>query len=149
MSASSGFGFGLFAKGGIVKAAGGGSIVGAGTGTSDSIPAMLSNGEYVLTAAAVNRLGIPLLDKLNAGDFPGYADGGFVRPNLFAAGRARASAAGDSQSIAEKAINIVMNISTMDAQSFQEFLERNGGREAIQQVAYDAERNFATNSEVW
>lgn len=149
MSASSGFGFGLFAKGGVVKAAGGGSIVGAGTGTSDSIPAMLSNGEYVLTAAAVNRLGIPLLDKLNAGDFPGYADGGFVRPNLFAAGRARASAPGDSQSIAEKAINIVMNISTMDAQSFQEFLERNGGREAIQQVAYDAERNFATNSEVW
>lgn len=149
MSASSGFGFGFFAKGGVVKAAGGGSIIGAGTGTSDSIPAMLSNGEYVLTAAAVNRLGLPFLDKLNAGDFPGYAEGGLVRPNLYVGGPARASNTSNGQSLAERAINIVMNISTMDAQSFQEFLERNGGREAIQQVAYDAERNFLTNKGAW
>lgn len=149
MSASSGFGFGFFAKGGVVKAAGGGSIIGAGTGTSDSIPAMLSNGEYVLTAAAVNRLGLHFLDKLNAGDFPGYAEGGLVRPNLYVGGPARASNTSNGQSLAERAINIVMNISTMDAQSFQEFLERNGGREAIQQVAYDAERNFLTNKGAW
>lgn len=149
MSASSGFGFGFFAKGGVVKAAGGGSIVGAGTGTSDSIPAMLSNGEYVLTAAAVNRLGLPFLDKLNAGDFPGYAEGGLVRPNLYIGAGVSTAKSSDSQSLAEKAINIIMNISTMDAQSFQEFLERNGGREAIQQVAYDAERNFLTNKGAW
>ena len=149
MSASGGFGFGLFAKGGVVKAAGGGSIVGAGTGTSDSIPAMLSNGEYVLTAAAVNRLGLPFLDKLNAGDFPGYAEGGLVRPNLYVGAGVNTAKSSDSQSLAEKAINIIMNISTMDAQSFQEFLERNGGREAIQQVAYDAERNFLTNKGAW
>ncbi|WP_419574311.1 tape measure protein, partial [Phascolarctobacterium succinatutens] len=149
MSASSGFGFGLFAKGGVVKAAGGGSIVGAGTGTSDSIPAMLSNGEYVLTAATVNRLGLPFLDKLNAGDFPGYAEGGLVRPNLYAGAGVSTAKSSDSQSLAEKTINIIMNISTMDAQSFQEFLERNGGREAIQQVAYDAERNFLTNKGAW
>lgn len=149
MSASSGFGFGFFAKGGVVKAAGGGSIVGAGTGTSDSIPAMLSNGEYVLTAAAVNRLGLPFLDKLNAGDFPGYAEGGLVRPNLYVSAGVSTAKSSDSQSLAEKAINIIMNISTMDAQSFQEFLERNGGREAIQQVAYDAERNFLTNKGAW
>lgn len=149
MSASSGFGFGFFAKGGVVKAAGGGSIVGAGTGTSDSIPAMLSNGEYVLTAATVNRLGLPFLDKLNAGDFPGYAEGGLVRPNLYVGAGVSTAKSSDSQSLAEKAINIIMNISTMDAQSFQEFLERNGGREAIQQVAYDAERNFLTNKGAW
>lgn len=149
MSASSGFGFGFFAKGGVVKAAGGGSIVGAGTGTSDSIPALLSNGEYVLTAAAVNRLGLPFLDKLNAGDFPGYAEGGLVRPNLYVGAGVSTAKSSDSQSLAEKAINIIMNISTMDAQSFQEFLERNGGREAIQQVAYDAERNFLTNKGAW
>ena len=149
MSASSGFGFGFFAKGGVVKAAGGGSIVGAGTGTSDSIPAMLSNGEYVLTAAAVNRLGLPFLDKLNAGDFPGYAEGGLVRPNLYVGAGVSTAKSSASQSLTEKAINIIMNISTMDAQSFQEFLERNGGREAIQQVAYDAERNFLTNKGAW
>lgn len=149
LSASGGFGFGFFAKGGVVKAAGGGSIVGAGTGTSDNIPAMLSNGEYVLTAAAVNRLGLPFLDKLNAGDFPGYAEGGLVRPNLYVSAGVSTAKSSDSQSLAEKAINIIMNISTMDAQSFQEFLERNGGREAIQQVAYDAERNFLTNKGAW
>ena len=37
--------------------AAGGAIYGAGTGTSDSIPAWLSNGEHVLTAAEVERAG--------------------------------------------------------------------------------------------
>jgi hypothetical protein len=35
----------------------GGAIYGAGTGTSDSIRAWLSNGEHVLTAAEVQKLG--------------------------------------------------------------------------------------------
>lgn len=35
----------------------GGSIIGPGTGTSDSIPAMLSNGEHVLTASDVDKAG--------------------------------------------------------------------------------------------
>ena len=35
----------------------GGYVAGPGTGTSDSIPAMLSNGEYVITSQAVNRIG--------------------------------------------------------------------------------------------
>lgn len=35
----------------------GGAIVGAGTGTSDSIPALLSNGEHVLTADDVQKAG--------------------------------------------------------------------------------------------
>ena len=43
----------------------GGYISGPGTGTSDSIPAMLSNGEYVVRASAVQNVGIPTLDKIN------------------------------------------------------------------------------------
>lgn len=35
----------------------GGSVVGPGTGTSDSIPALLSNGEHVLTASDVAKAG--------------------------------------------------------------------------------------------
>ena len=35
----------------------GGEIVGPGTGTSDSIPAMLSDGEFVMTAKAVEGAG--------------------------------------------------------------------------------------------
>ena len=38
-------------------AAMGGEIVGPGTGTSDSIPARLSDGEFVLTAQAVRGAG--------------------------------------------------------------------------------------------
>ena len=38
-------------------AAGGGEIVGPGTGTSDSIPARLSDGEFVMTAQAVRNAG--------------------------------------------------------------------------------------------
>lgn len=43
----------------------GGFIRGAGTGTSDSIPAMLSNGEYVINASAVRAVGTPMLDQIN------------------------------------------------------------------------------------
>lgn len=51
-----------------VRRANGGVVYGAGTGTSDSIPAMLSNGEYVMTAAAVQRIGVNMLDRLNYGN---------------------------------------------------------------------------------
>lgn len=61
------------AEGGPVqRMAGGGPsgmVVGPGTGTSDSIPAMLSNGEYVINAAAT-RTFRPLLDAINYGSRP-------------------------------------------------------------------------------
>lgn len=57
----------------------GGYISGPGTGTSDSIPAYLSNGEYVINAAAVRKLGRRHLDMLNSGiPIPRFADGGMV-----------------------------------------------------------------------
>lgn len=55
----------------------GGMVRGRGTGTSDSIPAMLSNGEYVIRAAAVRALGRGYLDRLNSG-VPKFAEGGLV-----------------------------------------------------------------------
>ena len=66
----------------------GGHIIGPGTGTSDSIPARLSNGEYVVRANAVKAIGVGTLDKLNQADrigfknggYNGYADGGMVSP---------------------------------------------------------------------
>lgn len=66
-------------EGGIVKKASGGYISGSGGPRSDSIPAMLSNGEYVVNAAAVNRVGSGVLEHINrTGSLPGYADGGDV-----------------------------------------------------------------------
>lgn len=147
ISATSGLGFGFFSRGGIVKAAGGGSIMGAGTGTSDSIPAMLSNGEYVLTASAVSRLGIPFLDKLNTGDLPGYSSGGPVLSGSYA-GNYSGGSGENAGGFMERVINIVMNISTMDADSFRDFLER-GGSDVMRQVAYEADRNFAGDTGVW
>ena len=59
--------------------AGGGAIFGPGTATSDSIPAMLSDGEYVVRAASVKRLGLPALEYMNKnGQLPGFAYGGAV-----------------------------------------------------------------------
>lgn len=65
------------------EAATGGSIWGPGTSTSDSIPAWLSNGEFVIRTAAAERLGYGVLDYINRwGQLPqqGYASGGQVAP---------------------------------------------------------------------
>lgn len=58
--------------------AGGGPIRGAGTGTSDSILAWLSNGEYVVRAAAVKHYGLGFLNQLNRKQFARFANGGLV-----------------------------------------------------------------------
>ena len=57
------------------KAAAGGYISGPGTATSDSIPALLSNGEYVIKASAVSQYGRGFFESLNARRF---ASGGYV-----------------------------------------------------------------------
>ncbi len=78
------------ANGGVVKHFGpGGGVYGPGTGTSDSIPAMLSNGEYVVRAESVQAIGVPMLDKINklasggmvSYDIPKYSSGGRIRFN--------------------------------------------------------------------
>lgn len=56
----------------------GGFVSGAGTGTSDSIPARLSNGEYVINAAAVRRIGVPYLHQINRRQIKPFSTGGFA-----------------------------------------------------------------------
>jgi TP901 family phage tail tape measure protein len=67
-----------WSPGGPMLRASGGYISGPGTGTSDSIPALLSNGEYVIRANAVKALGTDTLDKMNYADKNRFADGGSV-----------------------------------------------------------------------
>jgi hypothetical protein len=74
---------------GLIPHATGGPITGPGTGTSDSIPARLSNGEFVVRAAPAAKYK-GLLQHINkggkvnktsgfaAGGWVGYADGGTV-----------------------------------------------------------------------
>lgn len=61
--------------------AAGGYITGPGTGTSDSIPAWLSNGEYVMRAAAVRKYGLGFMHRINQNR---YAGGGLVGSAKFA-----------------------------------------------------------------
>ncbi len=54
-------------------AATGGYIEGPGSATSDSIPARLSNGEYVIKASSVKNVGKDVLDSINETGNLGYA----------------------------------------------------------------------------
>jgi hypothetical protein len=67
-------GFGSFAS---LFAASGGYIRGPGSGTSDSIPAMLSNGEFVINAEATKR-NKRLLEAINSNEIAKFASGGAV-----------------------------------------------------------------------
>jgi TP901 family phage tail tape measure protein len=96
-----------------VKMAMGGYISGAGNGTSDSIPAMLSNGEYVINAKSVQAAGIPMLDRINkmamggpVYDVPAYSMGGRVKYNA-------GGLANTSNSLYN--INVTLNGTDLDA----------------------------------
>ncbi|WIE54231.1 phage tail tape measure protein [Curtobacterium sp. MCBD17_003] len=62
----------------------GGPVYGPGTGTSDDVPMWLSNGEYVIKTASVNKYGRAFLQAINAGTLPAtagrMASGGPVVP---------------------------------------------------------------------
>lgn len=124
------------AKGVAMAFASGGPVRGAGTGTSDSIPTMLSNGEYVINADAAAQIGLPTLNAINSGNLPRYADGGEV-------GGAGVSIGGGASSP-----SVTLNVSAMDASSFTDFL-RNGGLDTIRQALFDNNRNFGTEAGVW
>ena len=60
----------------------GGRVNGPGGPTDDKVPAMLSNGEYVVRAAAVRQIGVDNLDRLN--NNPIKAKGKILGEGMFA-----------------------------------------------------------------
>ena len=73
-----------------ISYANGGDVRGKGSGTSDSIPAMLSNGEFVINARST-KMFRPLLEQLNAkglssGSPQAFKCGGMVHPQGFEEG---------------------------------------------------------------
>ena len=56
----------------------GGHVQGPGTGTSDSIPAWLSNNEFVMTSRTVDHYGLAFMNALNQRRLPRFANGGRV-----------------------------------------------------------------------
>lgn len=78
--------------------AGGGAIYGAGSKTSDSIPARLSNGEFVMQASAVDKFGTGFMNSINKGKMPhdgaGFSTGGGVNIKMNTPGFATGGAVG-------------------------------------------------------
>ena len=106
----------------------GGRISGPGTGRSDSIPAWLSDGEYVVNAEATARY-LPWLEAMNSGrSLPRYASGGYVAgppPSAFAP--ASAPAGGGDGRITLQVINQSSAPVTGDV---EETRDASGGRVA-------------------
>ena len=108
------------------KKATGGYISGPGTSTSDSIPAMLSNGEYVLNASSVEAIGVDNLNRINAAG---------RNADAFVGG----STIGGS---------VTLNVSAMDASGFADFLNR-GGLDRIKQALFEDNRGFGAEVGAW
>jgi hypothetical protein len=89
----------------------GGHILGAGTATSDSIPAYLSDGEYVIRASSVKKYGTETFDALNAQRFSEGSPGGvsdlgkLSKKQMFGMG-ARSAAAYQAMEELEKALSL-------------------------------------------
>lgn len=97
----------LFPQGGLAAMvpagyASGGYVRGAGTSTSDSIPARLSNGEFVVRAAAVKSVGVGFLNAINS---LGSRRRRPQRGNLFAEGGSVSASGGSNQ----VSVNVVNN----------------------------------------
>lgn len=108
------------------KKATGGYISGPGTSTSDSIPTMLSNGEYVLNASSVDAIGVDNLNRINAAG---------RNADAFVGG----STIGGS---------VTLNVSAMDASGFGDFLNR-GGLDRIKQALFEDNRSFGAEVGAW
>lgn len=107
---------------GLFGYADGGHVKGPGTGTSDSVPAMLSNGEFVQTEKAVNHYGLDFMEAIRSLSFPKqamqrFAKGGLVstqrvaQAQRFATGGLvrSAQAGGDVAAAPSITVNIVNN----------------------------------------
>lgn len=102
----------------------GGLISGPGTGTSDSIVAAVSNGEFVVNAEAT-RKNLALLHSLNSGNMPRFADGGLVGAALPSVNAGSAQAGGKF----DASLGI-----TLDEGVILQHLQSSGGEQAILNV---------------
>lgn len=113
--------------GGIVQRfSNGGAVWGAGTATSDSIPAMLSNGEFVINAASTRRHRA-LLEAINKNRYAsGGVVGGVPSPALFGAKPAGGLT-----------VNLTVNVENGGGDTEQQVQQgvEAGLREAMRQIA--------------
>lgn len=122
---------GAAAAGGIFGANGqkysvGGRVWGRGSATSDSIPALISNGEYVIRAKAVQRYGVGLFERLNRMqldvDGKGFGVKRITRPKLmrFATGGYVGATSQDKKSAQEAASQRTVQVDVVNVKNEDE-----------------------------
>lgn len=147
--------FGLIATGvkSLFGFAEGGKIRGPGTGTSDSIPALVggrkpiavSDGEFIQPTRAVNHYGEAFMEAVRTLRFPkpGYAFGGLVQAHQrikFASGGSVSAGAAGGQ--AGQALNVTFKLETRGTPQRVVGQQQNfDGKQAIVSVMLDDVRN--------
>lgn len=114
----------------------GGPVKGPGTSTSDQIPALLSNGEYVLPAEAVAAIGVPTLEAIRRG--------GLLQRNLPSIARAATNGAVNQLGVAPGIGGFVQgmtyspdaNAPVMDRLATQEYQQAQAATQAGQGQQY-------------
>jgi ribosomal protein S20 len=117
--------------------ASGGFVSGPGSATSDSIPAWLSNGEYVINAAAVRRVG---LDQLNAINF-GMSRALIPRTNRFAAGGLVTGAALSSGGGSSDVVELRLVDEMLEARVLDTLGSGEGRRVQVRNLSRDARKS--------
>jgi tape measure domain-containing protein len=146
--------------GGVRLFAGGGIVTGRGTGTSDDIPAMISNGEAVIPARAVanNR---SLVEALIADRLPRYASGlmpasvmmsGSMKAQESAMNAVPQMGAMPASPGINAPISITMQGSSGDAAVDRAYIEQTAAalREEMRSVFHQEQtRSLRTNGTLW
>lgn len=118
--------------GAFLGLANGGSVRGPGSATSDSIPTMLSNGEYVVNALQTKKHR-RLIEAINNGTVGRMADGGLVSPRTVSVPTApRLSARGGrgNGDVSNPGV-MMINISGASGDDHVRMLARQGTQEGI------------------
>ena len=131
---------------GIGGFATGGYISGRGTGTSDSIPAMLSNGEFVIKASSVKKYGTNFLNAVNDGSFSRipvrvakFANGGSVQDTINSVSSGVDSFAGKLSSNISNTANINVALVRDEQEGMKQLLQSPEG----QRILLDFSRRYA------
>ena len=114
---------------GILRLAKGGSVRHLATGGStssvlDTIPAMLTPGEFVMSPEAVQKHGVGFMKRLNSGRAPGFRRGGLVGSGVAyrAGGSTGAEGGGGGMTLSLDSSNIQMVLDNFNA-SFAQTLD--------------------------
>lgn len=122
----------IFGGGSAFGFAQGGPVSGAGTGTSDSIVARLSDGEYVMPAdkTAQNR---ELLDAMREGRMPKFKSGGVVNAGAStAANNSEVAQQGSKEgSTSNRSNNAISIVNVIDPSIVGNFLQTSDGERTL------------------